>query len=209
MHILLSQDVLTRSGIEPALMQRDYPRTYAYLTRFERQLRQRAAYRKYQHRRAFYSMYNVGSYTLASIKVVWRRLDRRISAAVVDEVDDPLLGRRPAVPQETCVLIACESATEAHYVCAVLNSELVNFLIGAHSVRGSKGFGTPGTLDFVKLKRFDPQQPLCRELAGASQLAHHRAAACRELVDVQRRIDELTAELWGLSHRELEAIVAE
>ena len=48
-------------------------------------------------------------------KVVWRRMDRRINAAVVEAIDDPLLGRRPVVPQETCVLAACESADEAHY----------------------------------------------------------------------------------------------
>ncbi len=122
-HVLLAQDVATRTGIAESLMRREYPRTYAYLKQFEPVLVGRAAYRRYQGRKPFYSMYNVGTYTLSPIKVVWRRMDRWIRAAVVESIDDPLLGRRPVVPQETCVLIACGSADEAHYLCAMLNSD--------------------------------------------------------------------------------------
>ena len=37
-------------------------------------------------------MYNVGPYTLAAHKVVWRRMDRQIRAAVVGEIDHPVAG---------------------------------------------------------------------------------------------------------------------
>ena len=46
-------------------MRRDYPLTHRYLRQFEQLLVARAAYRRYQGRHAFYSMYNVGEYTLA------------------------------------------------------------------------------------------------------------------------------------------------
>ena len=61
-----------------------YPRTLAYLERFRELLHRRAAYRRYQQSGPFYAMYNVGPYTVAPIKVVWRRMDRRINAAVVE-----------------------------------------------------------------------------------------------------------------------------
>ena len=137
-------------------MRRDYPRTYAYLKQFEPLLAARAAYRRYQGRQPFYSMYNVGPYTLAATKVIWRRMDRMIRAAVVESIDDPHLGTRPLVPQETCVLIACDGSDEAHYLCAVLNSTPVHELVAAHSVAGGKGFGTPSILDYVPLRKFDP-----------------------------------------------------
>jgi adenine-specific DNA-methyltransferase len=135
-------------------------------------------------------MYNVGPYTIAPIKVVWRRMDRRINAAVVEEVDDPWLGRRPVIPQETCVLVACGSADEAHYICAVLNSAIVNERILACSVRGGKGFGTPGMLDFVPLCRFRPDDPRHVELAALSRMAHADAVE-----RIEPRIDRLAAEL--------------
>jgi hypothetical protein len=168
-------------------------------------LKSRAAYKRYQGNKPFYSMYNVGAYTVAPIKVVWRRMDRRISAAVVGQIDDPLLGPRPVIPQETCVLIAPQSAAEAHYVCAVLNSSVVNFLVTSHSVRGGKGFGTPGMLEFVKLGRFRADDPRHRELAAYSRQAHS-AAAGDDLTEIQRRIDRLAAELWGLKQSDFEAI---
>ena len=86
--ILLAQDPATRSGIDESVMREKYPRTLAYLERFREMLVARAAYRRYQQRGPFYSMYNVGSYTVAPIKVVWRRMDRRINATAVEPPTD-------------------------------------------------------------------------------------------------------------------------
>jgi SAM-dependent methyltransferase len=164
-HILLAQDVATRTGIDECVMRERYPRTLAYLERFRELLTSRAAYRRYQHGGPFYSMYNVGQYTVAPIKVVWRRMDSRITAAVVEEV----------VPQETCVLVACGSADEAHYLCAVLNSRAINELVSGHSVRAGKGFGTPSMLDYLPIRRFRPDDPRHQKLASLSRQAHEAA----------------------------------
>jgi hypothetical protein len=180
-HILLAQDVRTRSGIEQAVMRRDYPLTYAYLRQFEELLTRRAAYRRYQGQKPFWSMYNVGSYTVAPVKVVWRRMDRQLSAAVVETIDDKLLGRRPVVPQETCVLIDCTSSDEAHYLCAMLNSARLGALVAAHSMSGGKGFGTPGILGVINLRRFAPGDSRHAALAAASRRAHELAARASRL----------------------------
>ncbi|RMG01447.1 MAG: hypothetical protein D6741_05215, partial [Planctomycetota bacterium] len=63
--ILLPQDTHTRRGIPPERLEAQAPKTAAYLRRFEDRLRQRAAYRRFQHRAAWYSMYNVGPTTPA------------------------------------------------------------------------------------------------------------------------------------------------
>ena len=191
-HLLLCQDPQTRRGWDEARFRRDYPRCFAYLQRFEPLLTARAAYRRYQDRQPFYSMYNVGPYTLAPAKVVWRRMDRKIRAAVVEPVDDPLLGLRPIIPQETCVLIACTSGDEAHYLCALLNSSLVHDLVAAHSVAGGKGFGTPSILDYLPLRKFDPADPQHAELAALSRrlhaLAEEQAPEGRDLHDIDRLV---------------------
>jgi len=179
------------------------------LSRFRPVLVDRAAYRRYQHNAPFWSMYDVGPYTVAPLKVVWRRMDRQVRAAVVGQVEDPLLGPRPVVPQETCVLIAAGSLDEAHYLCALLNSSAAGFLVRAHSVRGGKGFGTPSMLDFLKLRRFEPDNPCHAELAADSREAHRRAACGEDLTGLQGRIDQLAGRLWGLASGELHAIRAE
>ena len=122
-HILLAQDADTRSGIDEAVMRREYPRTLPVFATVRGVARPAgpptAATRG-------------GSRSIrctTSARTRWRRSrwcgggwSGPIHAAVVEPIDDPLLGRRPVVPQETCVLIACASADEAHYLCAVLNS---------------------------------------------------------------------------------------
>ena len=205
-YLLLTQDVHTRRGIAEPLMRSRWPLAYAYLERFRAVLAGRSAYRRYQSDAAFYSMYDVGPYTLAPIKVVWRRMDRRINAAVVERHDDPRLGPKAVVPQETCVLIAADSPDEAHYLCAVLNGVVAGFLVGSHSVRGGKGFGTPSVLEYLRLRRFDAGQPIHTELAAAGRQAHRLAAEGRELCDVQRAIDRLAARLWDLSDDDLRQV---
>jgi len=195
---LFVQDAQTRKGIEENLMRRRCPHAHSYLEQFHEVLAGRAAYRRYQNRAAFYSMYDVGPYTLAPIKVVWRRMDRRITAAVVEPLDDSVLGPRPVIPQETCVLIAADGADEAHYLCALLNSAVVGFLVASYSVRGGKGFGTPSMLDYIRLRRFDPDNSAHRDLAALSREAHQRAARREDYSDLQRDIDCLADELWRI-----------
>jgi hypothetical protein len=128
---------------------------------------------------------------------------------VVEPVEDPVLGTRPVIPQETCVLVAAESSDEAHYLCAVLNSAVVSFLVGAHSVRGGKGFGTPSILDYARLRQYAPDDPTHAALAAASRQAHEAAARGESVAPMQHAIDRLAARLWGLGEAELDVIRAE
>ena len=192
-HLLLVQDPQTRSGIPEDRLGRECPKTLAYLRQFHSLLTARAAYRRYQDRQPFYSMYNVGPYTLSAAKVIWRRMDHKIRAAVVETWDDPLLGPRPVIPQETCVLIACLSGDEAHYLCSLLNSSLVGDLVVAHSVAGGKGFGSPSILDYLPLRKFDPSDGRHVALAALSRQLHALRLAHRPDSGLHAEIDQLAA----------------
>jgi hypothetical protein len=198
-HLLLVQNCQRRVGLEESLLKSQFPLTYAYLRQFETLLTARAAYRRYQTGQPFYSMYNVGPYTTAEHKVVWRRMDKRLTAAVAETIDHPLIGRRPIVPQETCVLIACHSAEESHYLCAMLNSEPAGRLLESHSVRQGKGFGTPSILDYLPIRRFDEECPLHQKLAGLSHEAHQllHGAGCQTAI--------IKGQVGNLPHEEIQA----
>jgi len=160
--ILLPQDPARRRGVDDATMRRDFPSALAYLSRFETTLRDRAAYRKFQSRAPFWSLYNVDQATFAPIKVVWRRMDSTIRAAVVpfDAERD-----RPIIPQDTLSTVAVATLDEADYLAAVLNSPFVRRRVAASSVAGSKSFGSPGAFAALGVPRFVPTSPLCRALA--------------------------------------------
>ena len=153
-------------------------------------------------------MYDVGPYTIAPIKVVWRRMDRRINAAVAEPRRRSLTG--PSAGDSARDLLAdCEPrrATRPIICARCLNSALTNFIICSHAVRGGKGFGTPGMLDYLRLRQFQPDDRRHRHLADLSRQAH-AAAARGESRRATIAIDQAAADLDGLSPAQLAAICA-
>lgn len=197
--ILLVQNVRTRTGISEDLLRCSYPKTFAYLKRFEPLLLLRAAYRRYQGESPFYSMYNVGPESVSPWKVAWRRMDRRINAAILAVRDDPRIGRKPVLCQETCVETAVSGEREAYYLLAELSGSIINFIAQAHHVRGGKSFGSPGTLEYLGLKRFNPENEGHRKLSELGRELYDGTAGA----DLTERIDRVSAELRGISEADV------
>jgi hypothetical protein len=185
-------------------LQKDYPKTYGYLKRFERELRNRSGYRQILSRREreFYGVMDIGTYTFAPWKVVWTRL-ARIEAAVVG-----LHEGKPIVPQETVTLVECSSANEAHYICALVNSSPFQFAAISYSQEGGKSMGSMHILEHIRIPRFDRKNPVHLRLAELSKQAHEAAKVGDEmrLREIEAEIDRQAAKLWNLSDDELREI---
>jgi hypothetical protein len=211
--ILMVQDPKQRQGYDEKWLQKNYPRTYGYLKRFEEVLRERAAFKRYFTRKykngrivetgPFYSMFDVGTYTFAPWKVVWPNIASALNAAVVGSAEGKII-----VPQHIVTLVACESEEEAHYICALLNSSSANFAARAYSQEGGKSFGDPHILEHIRIPRFDPKNPVHLRLAELSKQAHEAAKIGDEtrLREIEAEIDRWAAKLWGLSDDELREI---
>lgn len=200
-YILMPQDPQRRRGIPEEILKETYPLTFQYLQQFSDRLNRRAAYQRFQSRAAWYSMYNVGTYTFAPWKVVWRRMDRQLTAAVVGPGDDGHLGWRPLIPQETCVLVACGHEQEAHYLAAVLNSSWAQLVVGNYCLQGSKGFGSPHILDVLAIPQFDPDETLHGRLAALGAEAARAAQNVGQGVakELDQALDRAAAALWKIN----------
>lgn len=154
----------------------------------------------------FYSMYNIGPYTLSPLKVVWKRMALSLEAAVVSLESDKWIRDKPQVPQETITFVPLDNEGEAHYLCSLLNSCPANLTAKAYSV--GKSFGSPHILEYIRIPKYDSTNTLHRELAALSQRAHELAARNEKekLREVEEEIDEKAAELWGLTGEELAEI---
>jgi hypothetical protein len=174
-HILMVQDPVKRTGYEESWLKVNYPRTYAYLKGFEAVLRQRSAYRKYfdPAKDAFYSMYNVGEYTFAPYKVMWRRMVGRIDGVVVGKCEDAFIGSKTPVCHDVTTFVPFRDHGEAHYFCAMLNSCFTTFVSLSYST--GKSFGSPHILEHVAVPQFDPSNALHHSLATLSERAHQLA----------------------------------
>jgi SAM-dependent methyltransferase len=213
-YLLMTQDPQTRRGLDPQIMQTCYPKTWAYLKRFEKELRQRSGFQRYFTRKQgsqvvetgpFYSIFNVGEYTFAPWKVVWPNMGNRIEASVVSSLDGKLI-----IPQHIVSLVPLMCDSEAHYVCALVNSAPFQFAAHAYSQVGGKSFGTPHILENIRLPKFSPEDANHQELSELSRRAHAIRASNDEdaLREIEAAIDRAAARVWGLTDDELTALQA-
>ena len=109
------------------------------------------------------------------------------------------------IPDHKLVIVPFGEASEAHYVCSVLNSSIARFIASTYVV--STQISTH-ILDFIKVPKFDAKNALHVKLSAASRQAHQFKATgkAKELTELEQQIDAATAEVWGLKSKELEQI---
>ncbi|KAA0272493.1 MAG: SAM-dependent DNA methyltransferase [Acidobacteria bacterium] len=198
--ILFVQDPATRRGIDTRRMQTEFPGALSYLAQFEDHLRSRAAIRRYFTRKEgietretgpYWSMFNVGDYTLAEHKVVWKDIASDFAAAVLPPTD-PI-----PLPAHTVMLLPCSSSDEAHYVCGLLNSVPARALIAGYVATHI----STHTTKVVVVPSFEASDSRHFAVSSASREAHRRVDA-GESAD-QGAVDDAAAAVWGLDAGEL------
>jgi len=207
-YILMVQDPEKRRGYSEEWLQENYPRTYGYLKRFEEVLRKRRSRGISDMVRKgapFYTMFAVGPYTFAPWKVVWLGFGAtEMKAAVVGSV-----GGKPVMTNQAMhPFVSLDKEHEAHYLCACLNSSVVNLAVISHTQLGGKSFAQSNILERIRIPRFDPGNPVHLRLAELSKEAHAAAARgdAQGLRAIEAEIDQQAAQVWGLSAEELQAV---
>lgn len=155
----------------------------------------------------FYAWRDVGTYSFATWKVVWGRMSAHLGAAVVGPVaigagpghEDADRRRKPILPLDTTAFIACETAAEAHFLCALLNASYFERALRSLSAPG-RGFAAPSAINALALERFDAGSPSHCRLAGLSRRCHAAARRGRptELARLEVEVDRAAAGVWGL-----------
>lgn len=202
-HILFVQDPRARRGIDEDTMREHYPGALAFLETFEDELRARAAFKRYFTRRQngrlvetgpYWSMFDVGEYTLSPFKVVWKDIATDFAAAVLDPRDPVVLSAH------TVMEVACRSLDEAHYVAGALNSIPARTFVAAYVATHV----STHTVATIHVPMFDSNKADHLAVAGASRSAHAAVATGHE--PDQGAVDMAAGRLWGLSASEIEAM---
>ena len=209
-HILAAHEL--RDFSEPvslARLKRDAPLTFEFLRRFEKPLRKRSGYKQlHGERPEFYVIGNVGSYTLAPYKVVFKDLTEIFQCAAVTPDHKGHRDGKPAIPDHTLLFLTCDSEEEAYFTAGTLNSiPCRTALYSASSgVQTQRYF--PTDVSRIRLPNFEAKERLHREIVSLSEACHRAAAAhdesmaqapLKEEIELARRV----AEIWGLSATEL------
>lgn len=202
-YIIMAQDPIKRRGIDEDEMKTKYPKTYIYLKRFEEILRERKSRGitdMIKQGAPFYTMFAVGDYTFSQYKVVWRYIATDFICSVVCS-----LGRKLIIPNEKLMLVSCNNQKEAYYLCGICNSLPSRFIVLGY------GIGTqlaPHLLKNISITKFDNKNKLHLNLAKLSEKAHEAVSIDNkeELKNIEEEIDEVSAQIWGLTKEELKEI---
>src|SRR5579872_2366241 len=182
-------------------MKRAFPGAYSYLKRFASLLRQRPAYKRYFKESApFYSLFNIGDYTFAPWKVVWREQSLPFTAAVVGPLDGKVV-----VPDHKLMLVAVESEDEACYLCGALNSLPVSAAVAAYAIETQID---THVLQHIHVPRYNRSDRVHRQLASWSRKAHLAAGVQDQarLRKAEAAVSRWAARLWDLGETDLEAM---
>jgi len=197
----------------------DFPNIYTYFLKFKKELEERSLYKLAGKDKIWYGLHvNIGEYTFAPYKVVWKNIAGKISgkaefsAAVLTPAYDKFLGRKEIIPNVKLMLIPIENEMEAYYVCSILNSSLTQLIVASYVIE--TGISTHVT-ENVYIPQFDRKNELHLKLSELSKKAHELAKryyeqndliAQEELKKVEEEIDRTVAELYGITDEELEEI---
>lgn len=197
--VLAQQSDDQAKAISESVLKRQAPETFAFFKLFEEALRKRSGYKKFFRSGVdpFYSVYNVGPYTFAPHKVLWREVAQDLRAAVSS--GEPIL-----VPDHTLVSIATESEEEAHYVCAMLNSTPANYIVTNYVALHP----APHILKYIRIPRFKRSDANHKRLASLSRRCHEAVLAEKpdEVGKLERDVDRVVGLVWGLDGEELNAM---
>ncbi len=209
-YVLIAQDPVERKGYEETWMSSNLPLTLAYLTQFRTVLVKRAAYQKYFHKEIkvgnkvikrepiapFYSMYNISQESFSRYRIVWKRMASRMSAVVLSRLRAPF-GLKTAVSTDTTSFFAVEDEKEAHYLCGILNSEVVDQYIRSFSSAG-RGFGAPSVMNNLAIPKFSSDNKIHMRIAELSQKAHYMVAQRKEIGKLQDDLNQAVEKLWNI-----------
>jgi hypothetical protein len=171
-------------------LRRKCPDTYKYLRRFEAQLLKRSS-RWFKIKGApFYSVFGLGDYSFKPYKVVWCCMSYLPSFAVVSRVNDKWLGRKLVMPDNTIGYFPCDTENEAHYICAIMNSAIVQKYFESRSSKSKWGIAI-NMAESIPIPKFDKTNYKHLRLASLAREAQYHESP-EERRALEKSINELS-----------------
>jgi len=236
-YVIIPHDPKTGQPIKPEDMKTLFPNAFSYFSLFKEELKNRSIkpflslrerIRKAKSpsnritaemelEKWFYRVDNIGTYTFAPYKVVWKRIAGGITGKAVSfvcAVVEPI-GGKPVIPDDSTILVMVNTPEEAYYLAGVLNSTIVKAIIASYTYELRQ---ETHVLDVIKVPKYDAQNEAHKKIAELSRRAHELAKcvyakakpdyckdinADKELKNVERELDLTVARLFGLSEDDL------
>ena len=159
-------------GIPVETLQSKYYRTYDWLFYFYNLLRDtRIRSAKFFDIKQFpwYRLDNVGDYTFKPYKVLWQEQAKAVDCCVVSSISDDFVSDKKVVTDSKVLFVSFDTENEAHYLCGVLNSEIIEQIIQGYTIDTNRG---TDVVKNIRIPQFNPTNPLHTEISDISLSCH-------------------------------------
>lgn len=126
----------------------------------------------------YYRLDNIGEYTYAPYKVLWKEQTGSMSAVVVGsyletipDVDKNLFSEDKTIVVDSKVLmLGLDNIDEAHYVCGIINAADIVKIIDGYAISTNRGVDV---LKYLAIPKFDSNNQLHNKIAEYSKTIHN------------------------------------
>jgi hypothetical protein len=207
-HLLCPHTQATRMhAISPPILQKKYPRTFAYLVGMRAALEARQGFSGWEQQlrfEAFYSLQRVGDYSFHPFKTAWKYIASDFIVAVIGPGQ---LGK-PRLCNDKIMYVGFEDEAEAYYLCGLLSSEAIRWRVTSSMI------GTQISTSAIKhlhLPRFCAEDTTHRAIAETCRRGHVAAAAgdFKSAAAHLEATNRATAKLYALSETDRRTLRAE
>ena len=200
--IILPQDPEQPSKAVPeSALKISYPKTFEYFKEFEKSIRKCALLAQFFDPKVdpFYSSYNVGSYTYAPFKVVWKEICAEIEAVVVASDHETI------IPDHKLVLVAFHSEAPAYFLSGILNSSPIGLFIRSYTTQSSI---SGHIFDYVAIPEYSAKDTLHNKIVELAKRCHAAANAGEtgQLESLEEKLDQTVAEVLKVPSAKLKVM---
>lgn len=192
---------MSRDAMRIEQLREQSPRLMKFLLQHRAQFSQKTSYNKKiigtKHSKEFYAIARVGQYTFGEFFVTFRK-DTAWRVAVTSKQRMPWGGLKHPLFQSHAAYISQRpdgsyiTESEAHYICGILNSNVVERYILQSSDNRSFKVRIP-----VQIPIFNSNDKRHKKISMLSQTAHREYANEERIVAIRKQLDQLYMSILG------------
>jgi hypothetical protein len=179
-YMLVPHTAMYKYGIPVKELEKNAPKTSEWLFYYyDELLASRIQNGKFfnANTQPYYRLDNVGEYTYAPYKVLWKEQTGSMSAVVVSSylksipnADKDLFSEDKTIVVDSKVLmLGLENEDEAYYVCGIINAKDIVDIIDGYAISTNRGIDV---LKYLAIPKFDSYNKTHMEIVGYSKKIH-------------------------------------
>lgn len=207
--ILVPHSIEHKYGIPEEKLQKIAPKTIEWLDYYyDGLLASRIQNGKFfnPETQPYYRLDNIGEYTYAPYKVLWKEQTGSMAAVTVGSyyesvpnADKTLFSNDKTIVVDSKVLmLGLENKLEAYYVCGILNTPKVIEVIDGYAISTNRGVDV---LRYLSIPKYDPNNKIHTQIGSISKKIHLKMKSNKvdqdSISKLETELDDLIVELFN------------